>query len=79
MARITMEAARVNAGLTQDQIAAKMGISRSFYNSIETGKITDFKPVYIYAFCQITGFSTDDIILPSESTKRSPEMETQPK
>ena len=30
MARITMEAARVNAGLTQDKIAAKMGISRSF-------------------------------------------------
>lgn len=70
MARITMEAARVNAGLTQDQIAAKMGISRSFYNNIETGKV-EVKPVYIYAFCQITGFSTDDIILPLESTKRS--------
>lgn len=69
MARITMEAARRNAGLTQDQIAAKMGISRSFYNNIETGKVPDIKPVYIYAFCQITGFSTDDIILPMESTK----------
>ena len=53
MARITMEAARVNAGLTQDKIAAKMGISRSFYNNIETGKVTEIKPVYIYAFCQI--------------------------
>lgn len=73
MARITMEAARVNAGLTQDKIAAKMGISRSFYNNIETGKVTEIKPVYIYAFCQITGFSPDDIILPSESTKRSHE------
>lgn len=73
MARITMEAARVNAGLTQDKIAAKMGISRSFYNNIETGKVTEIKPVYIYAFCQITGFSPDDIILPSESTNRSPE------
>lgn len=71
MARITMEAARVNAGLTQDKIAAKMGISRSFYNNIETGKVTEIKPVYIYAFCQITGFSPDDIILPSESTNRS--------
>ena len=71
MARITMEAARVNAGLTQDKIAAKMGISRSFYNNIETGKVTEIKPVYIYAFCQITGFSPDDIILPSESIKRS--------
>ena len=71
MARITMEAARVNAGLTQDKIAAKMGISHSFYNNIETGKVTEIKPVYIYAFCQITGFSPDDIILPSESTKHS--------
>ena len=68
MAKITMEAARVNAGLTQDQIASKMGISRGFYNNIKTGKV-EAKPVYIYAFCQITGFSTDDIILPSESTK----------
>ena len=72
MAQITMEAARVNAGLTQDQIASKMGISRSFYNNIETGKVAEIKPVYIYAFCQITGFSTDDIILPREYTKRSP-------
>ena len=71
MARITMEAARVNAGLTQEQIAEKMGISRVFYNNIENGKVPEIKPVYIYAFCQITGFSTDDIILPTKSTKRS--------
>lgn len=69
MARITIKAARTNAGFTQEQIAAKLGISRAFYNDIETGRV-EAKPVYIYAICQVTGFSTDDIILPLESTKR---------
>lgn len=68
MPKITMKAARINAGLSQAEIADKMGISREFYNNIETGKVTA-RPVYIYGFCQITGFSTSDIILPSESTK----------
>lgn len=71
MARITMRAARVNSKRTQEQMAAEMGISRSYYNDIETGKVTDVKPVYIYAFCQITGFTEDDLILPTQSTKRS--------
>ena len=69
MARITMEAARINARLTQEQMADKLGISRSFYSNIENGKV-EVRPVYIYAFCQITGFTPDDIILPNESTKR---------
>ena len=68
MPKITMKAARINAGLSQAEIADKMGISREFYNNIETGKVTA-RPVYIYGFCQITGFSTNDIILPSVTTK----------
>ena len=70
MPRITWEAARRNVGLSQEEMASKMGISRAFYSRIETGKV-EIKPVYLYAFCQITGFSTNDIIMPSESTKRS--------
>lgn len=68
MPRITMEAARRNARLSQEEMADKMGISRAYYSNIETGKV-EAKPVYIYAFCQITGFSTDDIIVPEKSTK----------
>ena len=69
MPKLTMEAARVNAGMTQNDIADKMGISRAYYSNIETGKI-EAKPVYIYAFCQITGISMDNLILPEKSTKR---------
>ena len=40
MPKITMKAARINAGLSQAEIADKMGISRELYNNIETGKVT---------------------------------------
>ena len=63
-----MEAARRNADLTQAEIALKMGISRDFYHRLETGK-ADPKPAYILAFCKITGFELDDIILPKVTTK----------
>lgn len=68
MPKITMEAARRNAKLTQEQIAKMLGISRSYYNNMENGAV-EIKPVYVLGFCQITGFKTDDIILPERSTK----------
>lgn len=67
MPKISMAAARMNAKLSQEQIAEKMGISRAYYADIENGK-KEVKPVYFYAFCHITGFSEDDILLPNEST-----------
>lgn len=65
MAKITLKAARVAAGLTQDEIAEKLGISRSWVNRIENGT-DEVKPVYLYAWCHVTGFSENDIILPEE-------------
>ena len=67
MVKLTMEAARVNAGLTQEKLAEKMGISRATVNSIENGKM-EVRPVYLYAFCHIVGVSEDDILLPIKST-----------
>lgn len=67
MPKLTMAAARVNSGLTQEEMAQKMGISRSHYSDIENGKVQP-KPVYIYGFCQITGLTPADIILPSRTT-----------
>ena len=63
--RITMAAARVNAGLTQEEIAEKLGVTRTTYNVWETGK-AEMKTAYFIAFCQIVGFNSDDIILPFE-------------
>lgn len=67
MAKITLAAARVNSGLTQEQMADKMGVSRTSIIQWETGK-KEIRPVYLYAFCHITGFSEDDILLPEVST-----------
>ena len=54
MAKIPFKAARVAAGLTQQELADKMGISRETVNGWETGKRIIRAP-YLYLFCQITG------------------------
>ncbi len=69
MAKITLAAARVNSGLTQEQLAEKLGVSRVSVIQWETGK-KEIKPAYLYAFCHITGFSEDDILLPTVSTDK---------
>ncbi len=67
MAKITLAAARTNAGLTQQEIADKMGVSRSSVINWENGK-SEMKTAYLIAFCQITGFGVNDILLPTKST-----------
>ena len=67
MAKITLEAARVNTRLTQQELADKMGVSRATVNNWETGK-TEMKAAYLYMFCGITGFTEDEILLPEKST-----------
>lgn len=67
MAKITLEAARVNTRLTQQELADKMGVSRATVNNWETGK-TEMKTAYLYMFCGITGFTEDEILLPEKST-----------
>ena len=67
MAKITLEAARVNTGLTQAELAERMGVSRQTVLDWESGK-REMKTAYLYMFCAITGFSEDDILLPVKST-----------
>lgn len=69
MAKITLEAARVNAGYTQGKMAEKLGVSRATVNAWENGR-AEIKAHHLYAFCYVTGFSTDDILLPKMSTKK---------
>ena len=52
MAKIPFNAARVAAGLTQQELAEKREI----------------RTPYLYLFCTITGFTEDDIILPKVAT-----------
>lgn len=70
MAKISLEAARINTKLTQEELARKMGVSRQSVFDWEKGK-REIKPAYLYMFCGITGFSEDDILLPKITTKSS--------
>lgn len=72
MKQITLAAARVSAGLTQQELADKIGVSRTSIIKWETGQ-TPMKPAYFYAVCQVTGFDVNDIILPEASTNSSQE------
>lgn len=69
--RITIRAARVNAGLTQAECAEKMGISRSALQSWEDYKTS---PQFEYAerFSALVGMPLECIIFSRESRlKRS--------
>ena len=67
MAKITLEAARRNVGLTQLELAEKMGVSKQSVFDWENGK-RRMKPAYLYLFCSITGIGEDDILLPEITT-----------
>ena len=68
MVKISMEAARVNAGFTQQELADKMGVSRSTVVNMEKGH-SEVRPLYLYAFCHIVGLPVDNISLPKTSTE----------
>ena len=68
MPKITLKAARVNAGYTQDTLAEKLKVSRATVNAWECGR-TEMKPHHVYAFCYVTHMSEDDILLPKKSTE----------
>lgn len=67
MQKITIKAARVNSGRTQEQMSRELGVSLKYYNEIENGNIK-IKPTILYAICHLTGFSEDEISLPEKST-----------
>ena len=68
MAKVTLAGARVSSGMTQQDLANKLGVSRTIVNKWETGK-AEMKAAYLIAFCSITGFSVDDILLPESLHK----------
>ena len=61
--KVTMAGARVSAGLTQADVAEKMGVSAPIIHYWETGK----RPISAERFatyCDIVGRKTSDIFLP---------------
>ena len=64
---LTLRAARVNANLTQKELADRLGVDRTTIVAWENGN-TKIKTAYLIAFCEVCGVSTDDIVLPTKST-----------
>ena len=61
--KITLAAARVNAGMTQADIAKKMKVSKSTIINWEKGKV-EMKPAQFTMYCMIVGAPTNSIVLP---------------
>lgn len=61
--QISLEAARVNAKLTQDDVAKKVGKSRQTIALWEAGKVK-IDRANLYMLADIYGVSIDDIFLP---------------
>ena len=62
--RISMAAARVNAGLTQEDVARIMKISKATIINWEKGRIIP-KPAQFKMYCEVVGIDEDLISLPS--------------
>lgn len=60
MPQITLKAARVNAGLTQSEVADKLNISVGTLKNWERGKTFPKQP-QIEALCELYNVSYDDL------------------
>lgn len=65
--QISLAAARVNAKLTQEDVARIMKISKQTLLNWEKGKVIP-KPAQLEMMCRIYNISVDNIFLPTEST-----------
>ena len=62
--QITLAAARVNAGLTQKEVAEEMHISKQTLVNWEKG-VAYPKPAYFEMLCRIYNINRENIFLPS--------------
>ena len=67
--KITLAAARVNAGYTQLDIAEEMGVSASTVISWEKGK-HKIRKAQLHMFCDICSIPVDNIFLPTNFIER---------
>lgn len=63
MKQISLKASRVNANLTRQQMAEKLGVSVESVKHWENGK-TKIRMPNLIAYCSITGFDVTDIFIP---------------
>ena len=62
--KISLAAARVNAGLTQNELAEKIGVTRASVISWEKGKSVPRKSA-LYMLADVCGIPIENISMPS--------------
>lgn len=67
--KLPIKAARIAAGFSQEELAKEMGVTRMTVSNWENNK-RGMRTTALYLFCKVTGFSTDDILMPKKSAKR---------
>lgn len=67
--QISLAAARVNAEMTQEKVAKKLGVSRQTITNWENGRVVPGIP-QVCALCELYGIPKDHIFLPQNSTKK---------
>lgn len=60
---------RTNAGITQEEVAARAGVSREYVSMLEAGKNTPTIDVFI-RLCRAVGVSPADVITRLEKPKK---------
>ena len=66
--KISMAAARVNAGMTQNEVAEALHVSNKTVLNWEKGKVLP-KFIQLKAFCDVVGVPIDYILMPKTLTK----------
>lgn len=66
--KITMAAARVNAGMTQNEVAKALHVSNKTVLNWENGKVIP-KFIQLKAFCDVVGIPIEYILMPESLTK----------
>ena len=74
MDQLTMKAARIAAGLKQEDCAKAMGITREWYSKLESGA-AEVQMYMRYAFSHAVGISVEHIIFPTKSSKSEPQKQ----
>ena len=73
MPKITLKAARINAGMTQANVAKKMNVHANTLASWEKGVTEPSWGEFVF-LCDLYGFDTEDIFLPQKTPKRCEEV-----
>lgn len=60
--QIRLKQARLNAKLTQQEMADRLGVSQQAYQKIEIGRTSDMRISTLFKLCQILNVSSDWLI-----------------